>query len=136
LNLATEREPVYVLDAARPIEPLAQPVYPRAALGGPAGPMLVGVRIHVDPDGRVGDVGPSPVSFSTPGPFAAEFRAAAEAAVWQWKFTPAKRRYLEPVPAGDGSSYWRTADEEKADFTLDVAITFSAEGNIATRVAR
>ncbi len=136
VELAQEREAVDVLDAAGPIEPLAQPVYPKAALARDAGFALVGVRIHVDADGRVTDVDPSMVCFSTPGPFAADFRAAVDAAVWQWKFHPAKRRHLEPVQLDDGSRYWRATSEVAVESVFDLAFTFSAEGGVTHLVAR
>ena len=67
-----------MLRPAEPIEPLATPRYPRAALGRVGLPVTVGVRINVDATGRVAHVGASLVAFSSGGEFAEEFRAAVE----------------------------------------------------------
>jgi hypothetical protein len=136
VSLATEKEPLTVFVEARLVDPVAKAVYPREALSARADTALVGVRITIDVDGRVTDVGESFVSFSTPGPFAREFRAAVEAAVAQWKFTPAKRRHLEPVRLDEGGFFWRNAGEEKIESELNVAFTFGAGGEISTQPAR
>jgi hypothetical protein len=136
LELANERDAVDVLDAARPVEPLALPHYPPQALRGGAGLMLVGVRIEVDADGRVTEIEPSLASFSTPGPYAEQFRAAVDAAVWQWRFRPARRRHLEPVKLGDGSVYWRASNETNVATALDLAVTFQASGEVVAARAR
>src|SRR6185369_10500300 len=62
-----------------PILPLAEPIYPAAALAAHA---------TIDPAGRVSDVRESLLSLSMPSAFAAEFRAAVDAAVRQWRFRP------------------------------------------------
>ncbi len=136
LALDTEKESLDVLVAARPREPLAQPVYPRAALTSHAGSAVVGVRIEVNADGQVTEVGPSLMCFSTPGPFAGAFRAAVETAVTQWRFVPAKHRRLERVTLADGSVYWRNGGEERAEAAFDVAFTFSAEGEVSAPPVR
>jgi hypothetical protein len=136
LELASERDAVDVLEAARPLEPLVTPHYPPQALRGGAGLMLVGVRIQVDADGRVTDIEPSLASFSTPGAFADQFRAAVDAAVWQWRFRPARRRHLEPVKLADGSLYWRASNEANVATALDLAVTFQASGEVMTARAR
>ncbi len=125
------RQPVDVRVPAEPIQPLAEPEYPRAARGGQSGPALVGVRITVDATGRVVDVGPSLRAISTPGPWAAEFRAAVEAAVAQWRFTPAEIRRLVPGRGGpQQEDYWVVTRAEKTDATFDVAFTFTAAGDV------
>jgi hypothetical protein len=136
VSLATEREPLTVFVEARLLEPVAKPAYPSAARRGSADTALVGVRITIDVDGRVTDVGESLACFSTPGPLAKDFREAVEAAVAQWKFMPAKRRQLEPVRMQDGGFYWRNAGEEKVESALDVASTFGAGGEISSQPAR
>jgi hypothetical protein len=135
LVLAAEQESLDVLVAARPVEPLVKPAYPAAARGRQEGPALVGVHLQIDTNGRVTEVAPSMVSFSTPGPYAAAFRAAVEAAVEQWTFTPAKHRRLERVALPDGSVYWRNGGEEKAEATFDVAFTFN-EGEVTAPPVR
>lgn len=136
LNLATEKESLDVLVAARPCEPLAAPIYPPAAWREKAGSAIVGVRIEVDANGKVAEVGPSLVCFSTPGPHLAAFRVAVEAAVTQWSFTPAKHCRLERVPLPDGSVYWRNGGEERTETSFDVSFTFSAEGEVTLPAVR
>lgn len=115
---------------AEPILPLAKPVYPKAALSARGGASLVGVRITVDADGRVSNVGPSLVCLSTPGPFAAEFQAAVEAALAQWRFEPGEVQHLEPFNGPDGAAYMRVKDREKVEWTFDVSFTFTATGDV------
>lgn len=68
-----EQKPMEDYREARPVYPLINPVYPPRALKAKAGWATVGVRITVDPMGRVSDVAPSMLVFSTPGPFADDF---------------------------------------------------------------
>ena len=112
---------------AEPILPLATPVYPPAALAARAGKVLVAVRITVDANGRVSDVGTSLAGMSTPTPFAADFRAAVEAAVAQWRFRPGEVRHLETVHDPDGD-YQRMTSRENIAGTFDVEFTFNASG--------
>jgi TonB family protein len=118
---------------AQPILPLATPMYPAAALAARAGMATVGVRIVVDAAGRVAEVHPSLAILSMPSPFAAEFQAAVEAAVRQWRFHPAELRQLELVrdPGGD---FMRVASREKIEWAFDVEFTFSATGDVLTRL--
>ena len=51
----------------------------------------------VDASGHVAEVRPSILTFSTPGPFAEEFRSAVEAALRQWRFVPAEVQETEPI---------------------------------------
>jgi hypothetical protein len=84
------------------------PAYPERALEAGYGAAVVGLRIVLGTDGIVNHVLDSPVIHSTPGPFAADFRAAAESAVRDWLFHPAVHRVL-----ADGEDY----DEDgKPDF--------------------
>jgi hypothetical protein len=134
---AAALQPVDVLVPAEPIEPLAKPVYPRAVLGRQTTPVLVGLRIRIDASGRVADSGPSLASFSTPGPFDAEFRAAIEAALAQWQFRPAELRRLKPVKGPPGKEdYWVIVRAEKADYALDVSFTFNASGDVLAGLPR
>jgi hypothetical protein len=129
-------EPVETMLLAVPHQPLAKPIYPPAALGRQSTPALVAVRITVDATGSVADVRPSWLAFSSPGPFAAEFQAAVEAALAQWRFRPAELRRLAPAtdPARKGS--WILLSEEKTACVFDVAFTFTVEGDVLSRAAK
>ncbi len=118
---------------AQPILPLAKPVYPPVALAAHAGMATVGVRLVVDTAGRVSEVRPSLAILSMPSPFAAEFRAAVEAAVAQWRFRPAEIRQLELVrdPGGD---FNRVTSREKIEWAFDVEFTFNATGDVLTQL--
>lgn len=120
---------------AQPILPLATPVYPPAALAAHAGAATVGVRITVDATGRVSDIRPSLVSLTLPSPFAAEFQAAVEAAVAQWRFHPGELRYLELVkdPGGD---FQRVTSREKVEWTFEVSFAFNAPGDVLMRLPK
>jgi outer membrane biosynthesis protein TonB len=91
---------------------------------------LVAVRITVDANGRVSDVGTSLAAMSTPSPFTAEFRAAVEAAIAQWRFRPGEVRHLETVHDADGD-YQRMTSRENIAGTFDVEFTFNASGVVA-----
>lgn len=130
-------EPVDVKYKAEPIEPLATPVYPRAALGRVRVPMMVGVRISVDGTGRVAHVGGSLVAFSSGGEFAEEFRAAVEAAMAQWQFKPAEIRHLVPQTGKSGrGGYWQVTRVQPTDDAFDVAFIFSTKGEVLTEGLR
>jgi hypothetical protein len=73
-----------------PMSRLVPPIYPAAALAAKAAPASVGLRIVIGEEGFVVDVRDSPVAPSTPSPFAAEFRSAAEIAVKRWRFAPGR----------------------------------------------
>jgi hypothetical protein len=131
------REPMDVKYKAEPIEPLATPVYPRAALGRVRVPMMVGVRISVDGTGRVAQVGGSLVAFSSGGEFAEEFREAVEAAMAQWRFHPAELRHLVPKTGKSGrGGYWQVTQVQPTDDAFDVAFTFSTKGEVLTEGLR
>ena len=61
----------------------------------------MGVNLTVDACGRVTDIRPSIVTFSSPGSFAKDFRAAVETALQQWRFVPAEIQDIEPIPGLD-----------------------------------
>jgi hypothetical protein len=130
------RVPVDALVPAEPVLPLARPVFPPAARGKTALPMMVGVRLTVGTDGRVADVVPSFVAVSTPGPFAAEFRAAVEAAVAEWRFLPAEIRHLVPGRTPQGKDYWNVARTDKTEDAIDVVFTFSPSGEVGTALPK
>jgi hypothetical protein len=110
-------------------QPCAMPVYPTKALQAKAGHNIVGVRIIVDPTGRVSEIRMSLLALSTPGPFAEEFRSAVEAAVRQWQFTPARAEYFEIVHEGD-STYNRVTGSENVETEFDLAFSFSTDGRV------
>ncbi len=126
-----EQKPIEEYREARPVYPLANPVYPPRALKARAGRATVGVRITVDVTGRVSDVAPSMLVFSTPGPFAEDFRAAVETAVLQWRFRPAEIEKLEFVKTPT-VSYNRITSTQKVETQLDVAFNFTATGGVET----
>ncbi len=118
---------------AQPILPLAVPVYPPVALKARAGMATVGVRITVDTAGRVENVQPSLALVTIPAAFSAEFQAAVEEAVKQWRFRPAEFRQLELVkdPGGD---FQRVVKRENVAWAFDVEFTFNATGDVLTRL--
>lgn len=123
---------------AEPIPPLALPVYP-ASIPRKERPAvaLVGVHITIDTSGRVANVSSSLYAFSTPDPHAAEFRAAAEAALAQWRFTPAELRRYKPVDGPRGQQgYVRVIGQEPIEWGFDVAFTFNAAGDVTTALPK
>jgi len=120
---------------AQPILPLAKPVYPPAALAAHAGWASVGVRLTVDETGRVSAVQPSLAVISLPTPYVAEFQAAVEAAVAQWRFRPAVLLHAEWV-SDPGGDYPRVTSREKIEWTFDVEFTFNASGDVLTRLPK
>jgi hypothetical protein len=78
------------------------PVYPAEAVAAAAPPAVVVVRILVDTDGKIAAVGDSPLASSTPGPYAAAFRQAVEAAVKRWEFYPGHVDTVRPGRDIDG----------------------------------
>ncbi len=109
---------------------LAVPEYPRTALAARAGWATVGLKITVGVDGKVSAIEPSMLTFSTPGPFAEDFRQAVERALAQWEFRPAEMRYVEQGNLPDGSLYARVVRSEKVEQTFDVAFAFTPEGKV------
>ncbi|HEY0863594.1 MAG TPA: TonB family protein [Lacunisphaera sp.] len=124
-----DQKPIEEYREARPVYPLVNPVYPPPALKARAGRATVGVRITVDVTGQVTDVAPSMLVFSSPGPFADEFRAAVETAVRQWRFRPAEVEKIEFVQTPT-VSYSRIVGRQKVETHLDVAFNFTASGGV------
>jgi len=114
---------------ARPIKPLALPVYPPRALAAKARQATVGVSVTVDTSGRVTDIRSSILTFSTPGPFAGDFRAAVETALHQWRFAPAESQEIEPILGLDQPAS-RVTRSEKVETTLELSFTFTATGGV------
>lgn len=119
---------------AEAIPPLALPIYPKTipAKERPA-VALVGLKIVIDTAGRVASSGPSLYVFSTPGPHAAEFQAAAEAALAQWRFKPAQLFQVKPAAGRRGEEgYVNVTDEETIEWNFDVVFSFNAAGDVTT----
>lgn len=110
-------------------EPVAMPVYPAKALKAKAGRNTVGVRIVVDPQGRVSEIRMSMLVFSTPGPFAEDFRDAVELAVRQWRFNPARSESYEIIHEGE-VTYSRVTGGENVETEFDLAFTFQPDGAV------
>ena len=114
---------------ARPIKPLALPIYPTKALTAKAGQAMVGVNVTVDTSGLVSDIRSSILTFSTPGPFAGDFRAAVETALRQWRFAPAESQETEPILGLDQPAT-RVTRSEKVEATFELSFTFTAAGGV------
>ena len=110
-------------------EPTPMPVYPAKALKAKAGRNTVGVRIIVDPEGRVREIRMSMLVFSTPGPFAEDFRDAVELAVRQWRFNPARSESIEIIHDGEATSM-RMTGVENVETEFDLAFTFQPDGTV------
>jgi len=107
------------------------PVYPAKALKAKAGRNLVGVHIIVDTEGSVREIRMSMLVFSTPGPFAEDFRDAVELAVRQWRFTPARSESLEIVHDRNGeATEMRVTGSENVETEFDLAFTFQPNGTV------
>ncbi len=110
-------------------DPAALPIYPVRALKARARPATVGVRITVGTKGQVSDIRPSMLVFSTPGPYAEDFRDAVEVAVRLWQFTPAQAEYFEIVHEGE-ATYNRVTGSENVETEFDLSFTFTADGRV------
>lgn len=128
------RLPVETMVVAAPIAPLAQPVFPAAALGREKMPVTVGVRIMVDATGRVTDMRLSLAVISTPTPYQEEFRRAVEEALAQWRFRPAELCRLKPMLDATGAPAWALDRREKTECGFDVSFTFQSTGEVTSRV--
>lgn len=117
---------------AKPIEPLAIPIYPPIAVAADLGSVTIAVKISVNKDGRVEAVSPSMAGISLPTRFSHEFHEAVETAVKQWRFEPAKLARLEPAKSGP-PFVTSTQDTETA---FDVAFTFSSPGAVSSAFPR
>jgi hypothetical protein len=124
-----EVEPDYFVEA-KPLEPLITPVYPAKALSGKAGLVTVGVRVKIDAEGHVVDVGPSLLTFSTPGRYAAEFQNAVRTAVMRWRFRPAQRYRVKTDRTNESGSGAKEFHPENTETYLDLAFTFTASGTV------
>ncbi len=108
---------------------LALPVYPRAALAAKFGAATVGVKVTVDVQGRVTDVRPSMLVFSTPGPYADAFFAAVEMALRTWRFIPAAALDTETTRE-NGVLTERVVRIEPVEAEFDLAFKFTAKGEV------
>ncbi|HEY1111353.1 MAG TPA: hypothetical protein VGE76_22045 [Opitutaceae bacterium] len=124
--------PVEMVHPAEPIEPLAQPLYPVEARGRQSMLMTVGVRIVIDEKGQVAELRHSPLAFTTPGPFAEEFRAAVEDALRKWRFLPAQRQKMTPMAGGPAGRYWHVTKLGPTADQLDVLFTFTPSGEVVS----
>jgi hypothetical protein len=115
---------------AEPVEPLARPVYPRAAVGAQKFPVTIGLRLSVDETGRVAGTSPSLLVFSSGGALSDEFLRAVEEAIAQWRFTPAEERHLVPKTDGLGREFWQVTRAQKTTWAFDVAFTFKPGGGV------
>ena len=79
----------------RPQKAFVAAEYPARPLAAKAPPYSIGVRIVINTEGRVSSISDSKIALSTPGPFAADFRASVERAVMRWRFTPGHIDQLE-----------------------------------------
>jgi hypothetical protein len=125
----TKVEGVYV--DAKPIEPLAAPKYPPAALGAQKWPVSVTVNINVGTDGLVSYVGQSMAAVSIPTEFDREFLDAIKASLSQWRFEPAHLVHLAPQPNGPPM----VVDFTDVETTFDVAFTFYPGGKVSSSSA-
>jgi hypothetical protein len=125
----TEQTQRMQYNEARPLKPLAMPVYPPKALAAKAGWNTVGVKITVGVDGRVTNIRPSVLAMSTPGRFADDFLAAVEVALRQWKFVPAEIQQIEPIPGLDRPVN-RITGREPTEAEFDLSFTFTADGQV------
>ena len=128
---ATAYRPVLVDDQphdlflpARPLPPLALPAFPPRALAAHVGRTTLMLDLTIGPDGRVVGIVPALGGIPWLGPFAADFRAAAEATVAQWRFEPAQLRHVEPRK-DDGTTVWSVTRTQPVEMTVEVAVTFT-----------
>lgn len=128
----TTMGPGEVVMAAEPILPLATPIYPREAFALRPGQVTVGVRLTVDPNGRVVDVGTSLAVFSSPNSYRGGFREAVEAAVKQWRFESAVLQHSGVGKDATGRDVIVFQGAEKIEWVFDVAFTFTASGDVVS----
>lgn len=115
---------------AEAIQPLSTPVYPAKALAAKAGLVMIGVKITVDDAGRVVDVAPSLLTFSTPTRYSEEFQEAVRLAVMQWHFHPAQRYSLRIFRDREGGGPPQELHRENTETFFDLAFTFTASGKV------
>ncbi len=121
---------------AEAILPLTMPVYPARALAAKAGLVNIGVKISIDADGRVTDVSPSLLTFSTPSRYAAAFEEAVRLAVMTWHFHPAEHYYFEVSPDENGVAKAKFLRKENTETSFDIAFTFTATGSVLAGESR
>ena len=117
---------------AKPIEPLATPIYPSGARPAKSEAVTIVVKIVVGADGRVEDIGRSLADLSVPTPFAQACFEAAKAAVNQWRFEPAQIAVVAPQANGRPLIVSSTPTERR----FEVAITFSSSGRVVPDFAK
>lgn len=116
---------------AKPIEPLATPIYPTGSRKPNADPVTIVVKIVVGADGRVEDIGRSIADLSLPTAFSQECFEAVTNAVAQWRFEPALLAVVEPQANGRPRIISSTPTERR----FEIAVTFSSSGRVAPDVA-
>jgi hypothetical protein len=117
---------------AKPIQPLATPIYPAGSRKSDADPVVtVVMRIVVAADGRVEDMGRSIADLSVPTPFYQECFEAVANAVAQWRFEPAQLAVVRPQPDGRPLIVSSTPTERR----FEIAVTFSSSGRVAPEVS-
>ena len=126
---AFDVDPDYFV-AAKPLEPLVTPLYPPNALAGKAGLVTVGVRVMIDADGHVLELGPSLLVFSTPSRYAEEFQNAVRTAVMKWHFQPAQHYTMRTDRTNESGSTEKTLHRENTETYIDLAFTFTATGKV------
>jgi hypothetical protein len=126
--------PQTFVEPAKPVEPLVTPAYPAGALGSSAGPILVGVTLSVDASGNVTDVQQSWKTFTSPGRYESDFRAAVDAAVRQWRFDPAQIQVIQRVQRAGRPDQYVVRRSDPTDWTFEVVFTFNDSGAVAANL--
>jgi hypothetical protein len=120
----TSGETVFV--DAKPIEPLAAPIYPTGSSKPDNGAVTIRVRIVVGADGRVEEVGRSMADLAPPTAFSRECFEAVKDAVARWRFEPAQLAVVRPQPNGRPVIVSSTPTERP----FEIAVTFSSSGRV------
>jgi hypothetical protein len=120
----TRGETVFV--DAKPIEPLATPIYPTGSPKPSADPVTVVVKFVVGADGRVEEIGRSIADFTVPTPFSGECFEAVKDALAQWRFEPAQIAVVKPQANGRPLIVSSTPTERR----FEIAVTFSSFGRV------
>jgi hypothetical protein len=110
---------------AKPIAPLAAPVYPPTALAAHAGMVVVHVTVTVETDGLISDIAPNRMAVDVPSRFDRDFQEAIRAALVQWRFEPAQVARLDPGPGGGAPI---VVDSKDVEGRLGIAFTFASSG--------
>jgi hypothetical protein len=120
----TQGETVFV--DARPIEPLATPVYPAGSRKRGADAVTIVVKIVVGADGRVEEIGKSIADLSVPTSFSQECFEAVTEAIAQWRFEPARLAVVKSQANGRPLIISSTPTERR----FEIAVTFSSSGRV------